>query len=103
MDKIEQFRNALKYFCENKLKPGTAESFNWIGVLILLSALIPSFFAVMTGVTDKLPSLDLVLFIWSALITFFIRAIILKDMVNITTIGLGFVVNAVFMALILFK
>lgn len=103
MDKIEKLRTAIIIFCQEKLKPGTAESVQWIGILFLLGSLIPSFLAVMAGVTDKLPPIDLVLFIWIALITFFVRAAITKDMVNIITIGLGFVVNAVFMALILFK
>jgi hypothetical protein len=50
-----------------------------------------------------MPPVDLVLFIWAALVTFFVRAAILKDTVNVLTIGAGFIVNAVFMALILFK
>jgi hypothetical protein len=33
----------------------------------------------------------------------FFRAIVLKDMLNIITIGVGFMVQAVLMALILFK
>jgi hypothetical protein len=103
MENIEKFRQSLINFCQNTLKPGTAESVQWIGILLLISALIPSFLAVMAGVTDKLPPVDLVLFIWAALIAFFIRATIMKDMVNIITIGLGFVVNSIFMALILFK
>jgi hypothetical protein len=57
----------------------------------------------MAGVTDKLPPIDLVLFIWAALVTFFIRAAILKDTVVVLTVGVGFMVNSVFMALILFK
>jgi hypothetical protein len=33
----------------------------------------------------------------------FFRAIVLRDMLNIITIGVGFMVQAVLMALILFK
>jgi hypothetical protein len=40
---------------------------------------------------------------WAGLILLFGRAIILKDMFNIITIGTGFVVQAIIMALILFK
>jgi hypothetical protein len=57
----------------------------------------------MSGLSDKMPPLDLVLFIWAAMITFFIRAAILRDTVNILTIGAGFIVNSIFLALILFK
>jgi hypothetical protein len=40
---------------------------------------------------------------WSALVLLFLRAIVLKDNLNIITIGLGFIVQAVMMALVLFK
>lgn len=88
---------------QHKLKPSTAESIGWLGLILLLASLIPTFLAVMAGITDKMPPIDLVLFMWAALVTFFLRAAILKDTVVILTIGVGFIVNAVFMALILFK
>ncbi len=106
VDWLERFSNlkeSLRDFFNNKLKPSTAESIGWIGLVLLLASLIPTFLAVMAGVTDKLPPIDLVLFIWAALVTFFIRAAILKDTVVVLTVGVGFMVNAVFMALILFK
>jgi hypothetical protein len=59
--------------------------------------------ALMTGLSDRPPSLDLVLFVWSALVLMFLRAIVLKDNLNIITIGLGFIVQAAMMALVLFK
>jgi hypothetical protein len=40
---------------------------------------------------------------WGALVMGFIRAAILKDTINVLTIGAGFIVNSVFLALILFK
>jgi hypothetical protein len=96
-------RASIAFFLEHKLRPSTAESIGWLGLVLLHAALIPTFLAVMAGVTDKMPPIDLVLFIWAAMVTFFLRAAILKDIVNILTIGVGFIVNAVFMALILFK
>jgi hypothetical protein len=47
--------------------------------------------------------LDIVLFAWAGLVLMFLRAVVLKDLLNIITIGLGFIVQAVLMALILFK
>jgi hypothetical protein len=103
LEKLTRARASFKNFFENKLKPSTAESIGWLGLVLLHAALIPTFLAVMAGVTDKMPPVDLVLFIWASMVTFFIRAAILKDTVNVLTIGAGFIVNAVFMALILFK
>ncbi|NBO99955.1 MAG: hypothetical protein EBU90_07470 [Proteobacteria bacterium] len=48
-------------------------------------------------------AIDLVLFTWAGLSLMFIRATILKDMLNIVTIGFGFIIHATIMALILFK
>ena len=103
LGKLSNLKEYLRNFLEHKLRPSTAESIGWIGLVLLLASLIPTFLAVMAGVTDKMPPIDLVLFMWAALITFFLRAAILKDTVIILTIGVGFMVNAVFMALILFK
>jgi hypothetical protein len=45
----------------------------------------------------------MVLFMWAGLVLMFLRAVVLKDMLNIITIGLGFIVQAVLMALLLFR
>lgn len=103
LSKLSNLKEYIRNFLEHKLRPSTAESIGWIGLVLLLASLIPTFLAVMAGVTDKMPPIDLVLFMWAALITFFLRAAILKDTVVILTVGVGFMVNAVFMALILFK
>jgi len=70
---------------------------------LLHAATVPTMLALMTGLSDRPPSLDLVLFVWSALVLMFLRAIVLKDNLNIITIGLGFIVQAAMMALVLFK
>jgi hypothetical protein len=40
---------------------------------------------------------------WTGLVLLFARAVVLKDMLNIVTIGMGFMLQAVIMAMILFK
>jgi len=57
----------------------------------------------MTGLSDRTPNLDVILFVWGGLVLLFLRAIVLKDILNIITVGGGFIVQAVLMALILFK
>jgi hypothetical protein len=103
LNKFSNIKSCISYFIDKKLRPSTAESIGWVGIVLLHSALIPTYLAIMSGLSDKMPPVDLVLFIWGAMITFFIRAAILKDTVNILTIGAGFIVNSVFLALILFK
>ncbi len=81
----------------------SADTLGWMANIALHAATIPSLLALMTGVTDKTPSLDVVLMLWSALALLFFRAVLLKDLLNIVTIGVGFMVQAVFVVLIFFK
>jgi hypothetical protein len=90
-------------FVRTKVSVISAETFGWLAVVVLHSATIPSLFAVMAGLTDRMPAVDLVLLIWTGLALLFIKAAVQKDMLNIVTIGLGFIAQAVMMALIFFK
>lgn len=81
----------------------SAETFGWLANLVLHAATVPSLLAVMSGLTEHTPPVDLVLLVWGGLGLLFVRASIQKDMLNIVTIGLGFVAQAVMMALIFFK
>jgi len=95
--------NQIKTFVQTKISVISAETFGWLAVIILHSATIPSLLAVMAGLTDKLPGVDLVLLVWSGLTLLFIKATIQKDMLNIDTIGFGFIIQAALLALIFFK
>lgn len=93
----------LKTFVQEKISKISAETFGWLAVVVLHSATVPSLLAVMAGLTDRMPGVDLVLLVWAGLSLLFIKAAIQKDMLNIVTIGLGFIVQAVMLALIFFK
>jgi hypothetical protein len=95
--------NQVKEFFNTKISHISAETFGWIAVLVLHSATIPSLLAVMSGLTDRLPGVDLVLLVWTGLALLFVKAAVQKDMLNLVTIGFGFVIQAVLMALIFFK
>lgn len=94
---------SIKDFVTNKFSAISAETFGWMAVIVLHASTIPSLLAVMGGLTDRLPGVDLVLLVWTGLTLLFIKATVQKDMLNIVTIGLGFIVQAVLMALIFFK
>jgi hypothetical protein len=81
----------------------SAETMGWIAVILVHMATIPTLLAVLTGLTEKMPPVDLVLFMWAGLFCFFIKATIQKDLLNIVTIGLGFFIQAAIMAMIIFK
>jgi hypothetical protein len=81
----------------------SAETMGWVAVVLLHLPTLPTLIAILTGLTDKMPPVDLVLFSWTGLFCFFIKATIQKDLLNIVTIGLGFFVQAGLLALIVFK
>lgn len=93
----------FKDFIQNKFSHISAETVGWLAVLVLHASTIPSLLAVMGGLTDRLPGVDLVLLVWTGLTLLFVKAAVQKDMLNIITIGLGFIIQAVMMALIFFK
>jgi hypothetical protein len=93
----------MKNFIGSKFSHISAETLGWVAIMVLHSATIPSLLAVMAGLTDRLPGVDLVLLVWTGLALLFVKASVQKDMLNIITIGLGFIIQAVLMALIFFK
>jgi hypothetical protein len=93
----------IRDFLTNHLSKISADTLGWLAAIVLHCATVPSLLALMTGLSDHVPSLDVVAFLWSGLVLLFLRAIVLKDMLNIITIGVGFIVQAGLMALILFR
>lgn len=81
----------------------SAETLGWLAVVVLHLATIPTMAAILTGLTEKMPPVDLVLFSWAGLFLLFCKATIQRDLLNIVTIGFGFFVQAALLALIVFK
>ena len=81
----------------------SAETLGWIAVMMIHFATIPTLIAASGGLTDRMPPVDLVLFVWAGLGLMFARAAIMRDMLNLITIGLGFMAQATIMALMIFK
>ena len=94
--------NIIRFFQEHFGKI-SADTLGWLAAIVIHCATIPSLLALLTGLSDRTPSLDVVLFMWTGLVLLFGRAIILKDTLNIITIGVGFIAQATVMAMILFK
>jgi hypothetical protein len=81
----------------------SADTLGWLAVILIHCATIPTLLALLTGLSDNVPNLDIVLFMWAGLVLLFVRSVVLKDTLNIITIGAGFIVQATVMAMILFK
>jgi hypothetical protein len=93
----------LNLWMQNVKEHAPHVSAETMAVILLHLATIPTELAVLTGLTEKMPPVDMVLFSWAGLFCFFLKATIQKDLLNIVTIGLGFFVQAAMLALIVFK
>ena len=81
----------------------TSWTLGWAAIVLIHLMTIPTLISLMSGVTDQVPPVDIVLIAWLSLALLFIKATLEKDVINILTIGLGFIGQAVFIALIFFK
>lgn len=95
-------QNIVEYF-KTHVTVATADTITWVAIILIHASIVPTMIGLMAGLSDKTPPIDLVLFIWGGLSLLFIRAAILKDILNIITIGCGFLAHAVMLALVLFK
>jgi len=96
------FSNLTKDF-KDKITKLSSDTIHWMAVLCLHAATAPNLLGVMFGLTDVMPPIDIVLIVWAGLGLLFMKAIIMKDRLNLITIGVGFMAQAVVMALIFFK
>lgn len=101
--KLDALLNSVRRWLDQHLPKVSAETLGWLAVVLIHCATIPTLLALLTGLSDSVPNLDIVLFMWAGLVLLFFRAVVLRDFLNIITIGLGFIVQAVIMAMILFK
>lgn len=88
---------------KEKITHLSSETIHWMAILCLFGATAPNLIGLMVGVTDTMPPIEIVLIVWAALGLFFMKAIIQRDVLNLITIGFGFMAQAVAMALIFFK
>lgn len=100
---INRVRADFSGYLSAQLHTISADTLGWLAVIVIHAATIPSLLALLTGLSDATPTVEVVLFVWAGLCLLFGRAVVLKDTLNIVTIGAGFIVQSVLMALILFK
>jgi len=81
----------------------SAHTLGWLAIVLCHLASIPTLISVLVAQNDKMPPVDLMLFVWAALITMFFKALIEKNTLYVATICLCFVAQTLIMGLILFK
>jgi len=87
----------------NHIPKLSADVLGWIAIVLCHFAAIPTLLAVLMGQSDKLPPIDLMIFVWAALVTLFAKALIDNKKLYVATIAVGFAAQTMLMGLILFK
>lgn len=103
IDQVKQVFSFVVLFVTQHLGKMSSHTLGWLAIILLHLSSIPTLVAVLMAQTDKLPPVDLMIFVWSALITLFFKSLIEKNFLYIATICIGFAAQTVIMSLILFK
>lgn len=101
-EQLIEIKSKLQNYLEN-LPQAVADVLAWISIVVLCLCNVPGYFALMSGVTDSTPPLDISLLIWVGLLLYFIRSVIIKDMLNVATIGIGFAIQVLLLGVIFFQ
>jgi hypothetical protein len=79
-----------------------SEKAGWLGMVLIHGATMPVTVSNIAGISDALPPLSMVLLVWMGLALFLWRAVARKDMLYIVSNAIGFFLNSVLLALIVY-
>ena len=80
-----------------------ADTLNWIAIILGHSIFIPTILALMTGLTDRTPGVDVVILVQALLLASFARSVLIKDSVATITHGIGWFTQGLLLSMIVFK
>ena len=80
----------------------SAMSLHLTAVVLLHFATVPGLITVMLAWTDRMPQIDMVILTWAALVAMFVQSLIERKLVITVVIAVGFMLQALLMALIFF-
>ena len=98
-----QYFEIIKQWIFTHIRSISSETVNWFAIVFIHCATIPPLLGLLLGVTDKLPSIDVVLFMWTGLVLLFVKSLINKDMLTIITISGGFITQAALLGMLVFR
>lgn len=81
----------------------SANTLQIMAIVLLHSATLPSLMSIALAWTDRMPMLDMVVLVWAGLIAMFIQAVVQNNRLLSTLISVGFMCQAVLMAMIFFR
>lgn len=81
----------------------SAETLGWTAVILLHASTVPMLLALLSGLSDRMPPLDMILLVYGGLVALFLQALVRRNMLQIATVAAGFVMQATLAAMIFFK
>ena len=87
---------------EHKMKLSPSELAGWVGMVFIHSATVPATVGNIMGWSDNLPPVSMVFMVWVGLVLFLWRAFGRNDMLYIVSNAVGFALNSILLALIVF-
>lgn len=88
---------------EQRLRSVSQRTLEWIAIIMIHCACIPSTIAFIRGVTDLMPSTEVVLFMWTGLLVYFIKSFVENNRLMMFTNAIAFFVQAILLALVVYK
>ena len=102
-DTIKQLPALAFKFAKDHVGRISSHTLGWLTIVLLHFAAVPTLMSVLVAQSDKLPPIDLMLFVWAALTTLFFKSLIERNFLYVSTICVGFIGQVVLMGMILFK
>ena len=98
MEKVSMMQKVI-----NKVRGMAApEIAGWLAMVMLHSNTMPTTISVIMGYNAILPPLSMVLLTWAGLALYLWRAVYQRDMLYIVSNGIGFALNSLLLAIIVF-
>lgn len=87
----------------DKLQHISKTTLEWIAIVMIHCSCIPSTIAFLRGVTDLMPSVEVVFFMWLGLIVYFFKSFVENNRIMIFTNAVAFCIQAILLAAVVYK
>jgi hypothetical protein len=97
--------NLQKFFdgALDQISQLSVNSLTWLGIIVGHAVFVPTCLALISELTDKTPSIDIVILVQVSLLLSFFRSVASKDTVATVLHALGWFTQAMLLSLIIFK
>ena len=87
----------------DKIQHISKTTLEWIAIVLIHCSCVPSTIAFLRGITDLMPSVEVVLFTWVGLIVYFFKSFVENNRIMIFTNAVAFCIQAVLLAAVVYK